>query len=104
MTERMINWITSGCYSTGLIFVKEFDKKVEDFLFFYEVIWKNGTQRRVRDIWNGTEFLVLPISTFENMRGRRANHIIVDKRIDDEIVNIHILPHLSGISRKVEIF
>ena len=104
MTERMINWITSGYYSTGLILVKEFDGKVEDFLLHYEVIWKSGTQRRVRDIWNGTEFLVLRVSTCENMRGRRANHIIIDKRIDDEIVNTHILPMLSGITRKVELF
>ena len=101
MTECMIDFLSKPAYSRGLIFIQDFDLDVELFLCKYEIIWRTHNQILVKDNSINKEFLV--IKAGEHCCGRRANHIIIDKRIDDEIVNL-ILPCLSGMTRKVELF
>lgn len=102
MTTEMINFLTNDNHGRGLIFVQEFDTKTELFLSSnYNEIWKTHNQRLVRDS-NDKEFLV--IKPLANCRGKKSRHIIIDERIDDEVVDTLILYCLCGITRKVEIF
>ena len=102
MTEQMITYLTQESYQKGLIFVKYFDRITELFLMHYEIKWRTRNQALIKDVDSNKEFLVVVAS--ENQRGRRSNHIIIDKRIDDDIVDKVIIPCLSGWSRKVELF
>ena len=102
MTEYMIDFLSKPARSRGLIFIQDFDLDVESFLCKYEVIWRTHNQILVKDNSIDKEFLVIKAGK-QIPRGRRANHIIIDKRIDDEIVDL-ILSCLSGITRKVELF
>lgn len=102
MTERMIRWINHGSDLRGLIVVKKFDEKVEEYLKYYETLQYSHNQRLVRELY--TEKLFVVIRASENIRGRRTTHMILDSRIDDEFINIIALPMLVGINRKVELF
>ena len=101
MTERMIEYLSYGSRK-GLIFVKEFDEKTEELLQSYETLRYCRHQRLVRDRDTKKEFLVVLVS--EAGRGRRTSHLILDTRIDDELVNCVCLPTLVGLNRKVELF
>ena len=102
MTERMIEYLNYGSKLKGLILVEKFDEKVEEFLQSYEILRRNSNQRLVKDPDTEEEFLVVRVS--EACRGRRTNHLILDNRIDDELINCVCLPQLVGFNRKVELF
>ena len=102
MTERTIKWINFGSHLKGLIIVDKFDAKVEEYLKYYEILQRSSNQRLVKDVY--TEELFIVVRASENIKGRRTNHMILDNRIEDDIVNLICLPLLVGVNRKVEIF
>lgn len=102
MTTEMIEYLNYGSRLRGLIFVKEFDEKTEELLQSYETLQCCRHQRLVRDRNTKKEFLVICAS--ESDRGRRTNHLILDNRIDDELISCVCLPTLVGLNRKVELF
>ena len=102
MTEDLIKWINVGYSLRGLIMVREFDEKVEDYLLHYEPLKTCRYQRLVRDVDTKKIFLVIKAS--EASRGRRTSHLILDDRIDDELVQTVCLHTLVGLNRRVELF
>ena len=105
MTEYLINMVENyGQRCKGLIIVNSFDGYAQSYLSSYETLRKGSGNWLVRNPWTDEEFYVFSASTAENCRGRRANHIIIDKRIDDMIVRQCIFPYLVGYTRKVELF
>ena len=100
MTEDMKKYLTFIPKSRGIIIVAEWDEHSEKFLSNYHHIVRAHDYRIVEK--DGKEFFVCKGS--DKVRGKRTNHLILDSRLDDQLVDTCILPYLTGVTRTVEIF
>lgn len=105
MTRELRDYILNN-RSRGIIFVSAFDNWTNIYLSDFDSIYQRKDGSLIRHKRTGEEFRLIEVneSIYNNCRGKKSSHIIIDHRLSDEDIREYILPLLCGINRKVEIF